>query len=194
MSYNLEDCSAIQQDLERPESWAERTLIKFTKGKCGVLHLGTSEKAWEKPDSCKDSGLPKTLWRLFCFRMAIKKCFTDQALILPCYVLATNTLEWPQFRFNKSINRALTESQFWVSSLRERGQSLDHGCSSRIFPQIESSPSFLMYEYFFWSESFLLLGEWAVSGYTWVWFPIYEGVCPHFGSSFYKEPSWRHRN
>jgi len=32
-----EGCAAIQGDLE---SWAERNLMKFSKGKCKVLHLG----------------------------------------------------------------------------------------------------------------------------------------------------------
>jgi len=35
-----EGCAAIQQDLERLESWAQRNLMKLHKGKCRVLHLG----------------------------------------------------------------------------------------------------------------------------------------------------------
>ena len=36
----LEACAAIQQDLNRLESWTGRIPVWFNKGKCRVLHLG----------------------------------------------------------------------------------------------------------------------------------------------------------
>ena len=37
-----EGCAAIQKDLNRLEKWADRNLMKFSKERCKVLHLGNN--------------------------------------------------------------------------------------------------------------------------------------------------------
>lgn len=38
-----EDCTAIQQDLDRLEGWTEGNRMRFSKGRYGVLDLGRND-------------------------------------------------------------------------------------------------------------------------------------------------------
>jgi len=40
VSDKQEDYTGVQQDLYMMESWAERNLMRFNKGKCRILHMG----------------------------------------------------------------------------------------------------------------------------------------------------------
>jgi len=42
-----EGCAAIQRDLDRLESWVQRNLMKFSKGKCQVPHLGRNNPMYQ---------------------------------------------------------------------------------------------------------------------------------------------------
>jgi len=56
-----EGCAAIQGDLNRLESWTQRNLMKFNKGKCRVLHLGRNNPMHQY-------GLGWTCWKAALWR------------------------------------------------------------------------------------------------------------------------------
>ncbi|PKU42592.1 rna-directed dna polymerase from mobile element jockey-like [Limosa lapponica baueri] len=62
-----EGCAAIQRDLDVLDKWADRSLMKFSKGKCKVLHLGrnnTMHQYMLRATQMESSFAEKDLWVL----------------------------------------------------------------------------------------------------------------------------------
>ncbi|PKU41724.1 pol- hypothetical protein [Limosa lapponica baueri] len=72
----LEGCATIQRHLDRLESWAERNLVKFSKGKCRVLHRGRNNPMHQYrlgADLLESSSVEKDLGVLVGNRMTISQ-------------------------------------------------------------------------------------------------------------------------
>jgi len=59
-----EGCPATQLDVDRLESWAEKNLMKFSKDKCRVLHLGRNDPMhqYRMEQTCLKAALWRGIW------------------------------------------------------------------------------------------------------------------------------------
>ena len=55
-------CAAIQRDLDRLESWAQRNLMRLTKGKCRVLPLGRNNSRHQAGTDLLESSSVERDW------------------------------------------------------------------------------------------------------------------------------------
>jgi len=62
--YTPAGCAAIQRDLNRLESWAQRNPMKFNKGMCRVLHLGRNKPMhqYRLGQTCWRAALQRGTW------------------------------------------------------------------------------------------------------------------------------------
>ena len=76
VAVTAEGCAAIQQGLGRLESWARRSLMRFNKSKCRVLHLGRNTCTHQyrlEADLLKRSSVEKHL-----------RVLVDEPVAFPC--------------------------------------------------------------------------------------------------------------